>query len=80
MPPDPPSISVPCMLLVLCTITHTITYYTKGHTLTMCLQSGKYTFLDPLVCQICVYFKEDHTTLPPQYSIATRFGSPWPKS
>ena len=38
-------------------------------------RSGKYTFLDPLVC---VCFEEDHTTLPPpppppQYSIATHF-------
>ena len=41
MPPDSPSISMLCMLIVLCTITHAITHYTKYHTLTMCPWSEK---------------------------------------
>ena len=66
--PRPLSISMLFMLTVLHTITHTIIQYTEAHTLNMCPRSGKYIFLHPLVCQICVCFQEDHTTLPPQYS------------
>ena len=49
----PYSISMPCKLILLCTITHIITHYKKGPTLTMCTWSGSiYIFLDPLVCHM----------------------------
>ena len=37
-------------------------------------------FLDPLACQMCVCFQEDHTALPPtpQYLITPHFDLPWP--
>ena len=71
-----------CMLIVLHTITYPTTHYTKDHTLTMyvpLIRENMYTFLDPLVCQMCACFQEDHTTCLPPISYCTLFWPPLAK-